>query len=128
MEFVMERGIEKAYLVVNGEYLEIGPGITPLTTTITTEYGTISVPIEIERKARIPVSFVMDSSSAARWNKYLLMFRLADKPCHSRKRYVKLVMGQNFDRDSANNLADLARKNGMSWQRAWLEYCMSWVI
>ncbi len=124
----MERGIEKAYLVVNGEFLEIGPGITPLTTTITTENGTISVPIEIERNAELSVSLAMDSDAAIRWHEFFRMLRLAEKRCRSRKRFVKLMMGQNFDRDSANNLANLARRNGMSWQRAWRDFCMMWGI
>ena len=123
-----ERGTGTLYVMENGEYREIGNGIMPLTTILTTENGTISVPIEIERNAELSVSLAMDSDAAIRWQKFFRMLRLAEKRCRSRKRFVKLVMGQNFDRDSANNLANLARRNGMSWQRAWRDFCMMWVI
>lgn len=116
------------YVMENGEYREIGNGIMPLTTILTTENGTISVPIEIERNAELSVSLAMDSDAEIRWQKFFRMLRLAEKRCRSRKRFVKMAMGLYLDRDSANNLANLIRRDGMSWQQAWQELCMELAI
>lgn len=116
------------YVIENGEYREIGQGIIPLTTTLETENGTISFPIEIERNSEASFSITMDALTMAKWKMHFLMLRLAEKRCRTRKRFVKMAMGLYLDRDSANNLANLIRRDGMSWQQAWRELCMEFAI
>lgn len=130
MEFDTERGTGKLYWIKDGEYLEIGRGITPLTATLETENGTTSFPIELERNAELSVSFTMNANSEAQWFKFLFMHQMANKRCRSRKRFVKLSMGLTIDRNSANELADIIRQNGngMSWQTAWRELCMELAV
>ncbi|MBO5918788.1 MAG: hypothetical protein J6Q14_08500 [Oscillospiraceae bacterium] len=100
----------------------------PLTATLETENGTTSFPIELERNAELSVSFTMDANSEAQWFKFLFMHKMANKRCRSRKRFVKMAMGLYLDRDSANNLANLIRRDGMNWQQAWRELCMELAI
>lgn len=116
------------YVIENGEYREIGQGITPLTLTIPIEDGFGSFPIEIERNTELTFSLTVDALSEAKWKMHFLMLRLAEKRCRSRKRFVKMTMGLYLDRDSANNLANLIRRDGMSWQQAWRELCMELAI
>lgn len=128
MEFNEESRSGKLYLVKDGEYLEIGQGITPLTLTIPTEDDIGSLPIKIERNSELTFSLTMDVLSAAKWKMHFLMLQLAEKRCRSRKRFVKMAMGLYQDRDSANNLANLIRRDGMSWQQAWRELCMKLAV
>lgn len=128
MEFNEESRSGKLYLVKDGEYLEIGQGITPLTLTIPTEDGFGSFPIEIERNTELTFSLTLDALSEAKWKMHFRMLRLAEKRCRSRKRFVKMAMGLYLDRDSANNLANLIRRDGMSWQQAWRELCMKLAV
>ena len=116
------------YVIKSGEYREIGQGITPLTLTIPTEDDIGSFPIKIERNTELTFSLTVDALSAAKWKMHFLMLRLAEKRCRSRKRFVKMAMGLYLDRDSANNLANLIRRDGMSWQQAWQELCMEFAI
>lgn len=116
------------YIIENGEYRVFGERIMPLTATLETENGTTSFPIELERNAELSVSFTMDANSEAQWFKFLFMHKMANKRCRSRKRFVKMAMGLYLDRDSANNLANLIRRDGMNWQQAWRELCMELAI
>lgn len=128
MEYNEESRSGKLYLVKDGEYLEIGQGIIPLTLTIPTDEDIGSLPIKIERNTELTFSLTLDALSAAKWKMHFLMLRLAEKRCRSRKRFVKMAMGLYLDRDSANNLANLIRRDGMSWQQAWRELCMELAI
>lgn len=116
------------YIIENGEYRVFGERIMPLTATLETENGTTSFPIELERNAELSVSFTMDANSEAQWFKFLFMHKMANKRCRSRKRFVKMAMGLYLDRDNANNLANLIRRDGMNWQQAWRELCMELAI
>lgn len=128
MEYNEESRSGKLYLVKDGEYLEIGQGIIPLTLTIPTDEDIGSLPIKIERNTELTFSLTLDALSAAKWKMHFLMLRLAEKRCRSRKRFVKMAMGLYLDRDSANNLANLIRRDGMSWQQAWRELCMKLAV
>lgn len=128
MEFNEESRSGKLYWVKDGEYLESVHGITPLTLTIPAEDDIGSLPVKIERNSELTFSLTMDVLSAAKWKMHFLMLRLAEKRCRSRKRFVKLAMGIYFGRDTANTLADLIRRDGMSWQQAWRELCMELAV
>lgn len=40
--------------------------------------------------------------------------------CHSRKRYVKLLMAEGIGRNTANLHADVLRDMRYSWEKAWI--------
>lgn len=42
--------------------------------------------------------------------------------CHSRKRYVKLLMSEGLGRNDANLKADVLRDMGYSWGKAWISH------
>lgn len=42
--------------------------------------------------------------------------------CHSRKRYVKLLMAEGIGRNTANLHADVLRDMGYSWGKAWISH------
>ena len=42
--------------------------------------------------------------------------------CHSRKRYVKLLMAEGVGRNAANFHADVLRDMGYSWGKAWISH------
>lgn len=45
--------------------------------------------------------------------------------CHSRKRFVKLLMGRGWSRNAANARARRRRKEGMTYSHAWWLECFS---
>ena len=42
--------------------------------------------------------------------------------CHSRKRYVKLLMAEGIGRNAAIFHADVLRDMGYSWEKAWISH------